>query len=105
MCGQWQSWGRSAGVLLPGRAVPEQNLVTDAYPCLHCTTHLRGWKVHLNMHDNKAMCMSSVFLHSPLGSCVCMWVSLFPRIFLMLRLYRSNSLEVMGEIHFLWEEC
>lgn len=44
---------------------------------------------------------------SPLASrklCVYVGVTV-SQDFFMLRLYRSNSLEVMGEIHFLWEEC
>lgn len=36
--------------------------------------------------------------------CLCVGVTVSQNFF-MLRLYRSNSPEVMGEIYFLWEEC
>lgn len=61
-------------------AVPEQDSsVTDARPCPHCPAPLGGWKLPLNRYDGKAVCVSLVFLHWPLGRCV--WVSLVPRVF------------------------
>lgn len=102
---QWQSWDRSAAVQFPGLAVPEQNnLVPNAYLCLHCTTCLGDWKLYVSSTTAKACAC-------PQCLCACLWEGVcicgchcFPGFF-MLRLYRSNSPEGMGEIYCLWEEC
>ena len=86
--GRWWDWGvRSAAELREECRCPAawpccaRAQVTDAHPCLHRTTCLGVRKLHLNKHGSKAMCMSLVFRHLPVGRCVYMWVSLLPKIF------------------------
>lgn len=54
-------------VQVPGHAVPEQViLVPNAYLCIHCTTHLEGWKLYVNSTAAKPCAC-------PQCLCACLW--------------------------------
>lgn len=78
-----QSSERSAGVQFPGSAVPQQdNLVPNASPCLHCTTHLGGWKLYVNSTTANHVPVLRASVLASGKVCVYAWVSLFTGTFL-----------------------